>query len=181
MTRTFAACGLHRGDIVQNAFGYGLFTGGLGAHYGAETLGAAVIPVSGGNTDRQIMVLRDFGVTAICATPSYFMHLAEKAQEMGVNLKEMPLRVGVFGAEPWSDAMRARIEAETGIRGLRHLRPVGDHRPRRGQRVHQHDGLHVFEDHFYPRDHRPRNRRAAARRRGGRAGADHASARRPCR
>jgi len=150
MTRTLAACGLHRGDIVQNAFGYGLFTGGLGAHYGAETLGATVIPISGGNTDRQIMVLRDFGVTAICATPSYFMHLAEKALEMGVDLKDMPLRVGVFGAEPWSDAMRARIEADTGIQafdiyGLSEI--IG---PGVASECAQHDGLHVFEDHFYP-------------------------------
>jgi phenylacetate-CoA ligase len=150
MTRTFAACGLHRGDIVQNAFGYGLFTGGLGAHYGAETLGATVIPISGGNTDRQIMVLRDFGVTAICATPSYFMHLAEKALEMGVDLKDMPLRVGVFGAEPWSDAMRARMEADTGIKafdiyGLSEI--IG---PGVASECTQHEGLHVFEDHFLP-------------------------------
>jgi phenylacetate-CoA ligase len=150
MTRTLAACGLHRGDIVQNAFGYGLFTGGLGAHYGAETLGATVIPISGGNTDRQIMVLRDFGVTAICATPSYFMHLAEKAREMGVDLKDSPLRVGVFGAEPWTDAMRARIEADTGIKafdiyGLSEI--IG---PGVASECAQHAGLHVFEDHFYP-------------------------------
>jgi phenylacetate-CoA ligase (EC 6.2.1.30) len=83
MARTFAACGLHRGDIVQNAFGYGLFTGGMGTHYGAEALGATVIPVSGGNTDRQVMLMRDFGVTAVCATPSFFVHLVEKAGEMG--------------------------------------------------------------------------------------------------
>lgn len=150
MTRTFAACGLHRGDIVQNAFGYGLFTGGLGAHYGAETLGATVIPISGGNTDRQIMVLRDFGVTAICATPSYFMHLAEKALEMGVDMKDLPLRVGVFGAEPWTDAMRARMEADTGIQafdiyGLSEI--IG---PGVASECTQHDGLHVFEDHFLP-------------------------------
>jgi phenylacetate-CoA ligase len=172
MTRTFAACGLHRGDIVQNAFGYGLFTGGLGAHYGAETLGATVIPISGGNTDRQIMVLRDFGVTAICATPSYFMHLAEKAQEMGIDLKEMPLRVGVFGAEPWSDAMRARIEADTGIRafdiyGLSEIIGPGvasECPARRPARV---------RGPLLSRDHRPGNRRAAAGRGGGRTGADH--------
>lgn len=150
MTRTFAACGLHRGDIVQNAFGYGLFTGGLGAHYGAEALGATVIPISGGNTDRQIMVLRDFGVTAICATPSYFMHLAEKAHDMGVDFKELPLRVGVFGAEPWTDALRARIEVDTGIKafdiyGLSEI--IG---PGVASECSQHDGLHVFEDHFYP-------------------------------
>ncbi len=150
MARTFAACGLHRGDIVQNAFGYGLFTGGLGAHYGAENLGATVIPISGGNTDRQIMVLRDFGVTAICATPSYFMHLAEKSLEMGIDLKDLPLRVGVFGAEPWTDAMRARMEADTGIKafdiyGLSEI--IG---PGVASECGEHAGLHVFEDHFYP-------------------------------
>ncbi|NTV96638.1 MAG: phenylacetate--CoA ligase, partial [Thiobacillus sp.] len=150
MARTFAATGLHRGDIVQNAFGYGLFTGGLGAHYGAEALGATVIPISGGNTDRQIMVLRDFGVTAICATPSYFMYLAEKAQEMGVDLREMPLRVGVFGAEPWSDALRDRMERDTGIQafdiyGLSEIIGPGV----AGECV-EHNGLHVFEDHFLP-------------------------------
>ncbi|TCJ18939.1 phenylacetate--CoA ligase family protein [Parasulfuritortus cantonensis] len=150
MARTFAAAGLHRGDIVQNAFGYGLFTGGLGAHYGVEALGAAVVPISGGNTDRQIMVLRDFGVTAICATPSYFMHLAEKAMDMGVDLKDLPLRIGVFGAEPWSDALRARMLADTGIQafdiyGLSEI--IG---PGVAGECQQHEGLHVFEDHFLP-------------------------------
>ena len=100
MVRSFAACGMHQGDIVQNAYGYGLFTGGLGMHYGAEALGATVIPISGGNTDRQIMLMKDFGATAICCTPSYFIHLIERAGEMGVNLKELPLRIGVFGRSP---------------------------------------------------------------------------------
>ena len=148
MVRTFAACGLHRGDVVQNAYGYGLFTGGLGAHYGAEALGATVIPISGGNTDRQIMVMNDFGVTAICCTPSYFLHLVERAGELGVKLDKV--RVGVFGAEPWSEAMRKRIEAETRIKafdiyGLSEI--VGP-----GVAIeceHQH-GLHIFEDHFLP-------------------------------
>ncbi|HSA03545.1 MAG TPA: phenylacetate--CoA ligase, partial [Candidatus Paceibacterota bacterium] len=94
MMRSFAACGLHRGDIIQNAYGYGLFTGGLGAHYGAEALGATVIPISGGNTDRQIMVLKDFGVTAICCTPSYFLHVVERAGELGVKLRDLPLKAG---------------------------------------------------------------------------------------
>ncbi len=106
MVRSFAICGLHHGDVIQNAYGYGLFTGGLGAHYGAEGLGATVIPISGGNTDRQIMVMKDFGVTAICCTPSYFLHLIERAAELGVDMRELPLRAGVFGAEPWTDAMR---------------------------------------------------------------------------
>ncbi len=150
MARTFAACGLHRGDILQNAFGYGLFTGGLGAHYGAEALGATVIPVSGGNTERQIMVLKDFGVSALCCTPSYFVHLIERAREVGVDLRELPLRVGVFGAEPWSDAMRAHIEAEAGVKaydiyGLSEI--IG---PGVASECAVQDGLHVFEDHFYP-------------------------------
>ena len=150
MARTFAACGLHRGDILQNAFGYGLFTGGMGTHYGAEAIGAAVIPVSGGNTERQIMLMRDFGVTAVCATPSFFVHLVEKAAEMGVDLKSLPLRTGVFGAEPWSDGMRERIEAETGIEafdiyGLSEITGPGV-----ATECTCHDGLHVFEDHFFP-------------------------------
>ena len=118
MVRSFAACGLHRGDVIQNAYGYGLFTGGLGAHYGAEAMGATVIPISGGNTDRQIMVMKDFAVTAICCTPSYFIHLMERAKELGVDMKDLPLRAGVFGAEPWTDAMRQYMQRETGIKRL---------------------------------------------------------------
>jgi phenylacetate-CoA ligase len=150
MARTLACCSLHRGDIVQNAYGYGLFTGGLGAHYGAEALGATVIPISGGNTDRQIMLLRDFGATALCCTPSYFTHLVERAGELDVDLRELPLRVGVFGAEPWSDGMREHIEAQAGIKafdiyGLSEI--IG---PGVASECSQHEGLHVFEDHFYP-------------------------------
>jgi phenylacetate-CoA ligase len=148
MVRSFAACGLHRGDVVQNAYGYGLFTGGLGAHYGAEALGATVIPISGGNTDRQIMVLQDFAVTAICCTPSYFLHLAERARELGTDFSR--LRAGIFGAEPWSEAMRRRIEADTGVKaydiyGLSEI--IG---PGVGIECFAQSGLHVFEDHFYP-------------------------------
>ena len=98
IVRCFAGCGLHRGDILQKAYGYGLFTGGLGAHYGAEALGATVVPASGGNADRQIMLLKDFGVTAICCTPTYFLHLIDRAAELGVVLKHLPLRAVVFGA-----------------------------------------------------------------------------------
>ncbi len=148
MVRTFAACGLHRGDVIQNAYGYGLFTGGLGAHYGAEALGATVIPISGGNTERQLMVMQDFGVTALCCTPSYFLHLVERARELKVDSSR--LRVGVFGAEPWSEAMRQRIEAEGRIKaydiyGLSEI--VG---PGVGIECAQQQGLHLFEDHFYP-------------------------------
>jgi phenylacetate-CoA ligase len=148
MVRTFVACGLHRGDVIQNAYGYGLFTGGLGAHYGAEALGATVIPISGGNTERQLMVMQDFGVTALCCTPSYFLHLLERAREMKIDFSR--LRAGVFGAEPWSEAMRQRIQADSGIKaydiyGLSEI--IG---PGVGIECAHQTGLHLFEDHFYP-------------------------------
>jgi phenylacetate-CoA ligase len=150
MVRTMASAGMHRGDIVQNAYGYGLFTGGLGAHYGAEALGATVIPISGGNTDRQIMLMRDFGATVICCTPSYFVHLIERAGEMGVNLKGLPLRIGVFGAEPWSESMRQYIRENSNIEpfdiyGLSEITGPGV-----AAECNCHNGLHIFEDHFYP-------------------------------
>ncbi len=150
MLRSLAACGLHQGDIIQNAYGYGLFTGGLGLHYGAEALGATVIPISGGNTDRQIMIMKDFGVTAITCTPSYFIHLIERSGEMGVKMKELPLKVGVFGAEPWSESMRQYIIENSNVEpfdiyGLSEI--VG---PGVGIECSQHHGLHIFEDHFYP-------------------------------
>lgn len=150
MVRTLAAAGLHEGDIIQNSYGYGLFTGGLGAHYGAEALGATVIPISGGNTDRQIMVLKDFGVTAICSTPSYFLHILDRAEELGIDLRDLPLRAGVFGAEPWTEAMRARIEEAARIKaydiyGLTEI--IG---PGVGCECFEQNGLHIFEDHFYP-------------------------------
>ncbi|MCL6545222.1 MAG: phenylacetate--CoA ligase [Bryobacteraceae bacterium] len=150
MVRTLASCGIGAGDIVQNAYGYGLFTGGLGAHYGAEAIGATVIPISGGNTDRQIMVMKDFGVTAICCTPSYFVHLIERARELGVDLRGLALRTGVFGAEPWTDSMRRHIESHSRIRaydiyGLSEITGPGV----ASECVCQ-NGLHVFEDHFYP-------------------------------
>jgi phenylacetate-CoA ligase len=148
MVRTFASCGLHRGDVIQNAYGYGLFTGGLGAHQGGEALGATVIPISGGNTERQLMVMADFGVTAICCTPSYFLHLIERAKEMKIDFSRV--RAGIFGAEPWSEAMRLRIQEESGIRaydiyGLSEITGPGV-----GSECAFQSGLHLFEDHFYP-------------------------------
>ncbi len=150
MVRTFAACGLHRGDIIQNAYGYGLFTGGLGAHYGAEGLGATVIPISGGNTDRQIMIMKDFGVSALCCTPSYFLHIVDRAEEMGIDIRELPIRAGIFGAEPWSESMRTRLESGGGIKaydiyGLSEI--IG---PGVASECEAQSGLHIFEDHFYP-------------------------------
>jgi phenylacetate-CoA ligase len=148
MMRSFASCGLHAGDIIQNAYGYGLFTGGLGAHYGAEALGATVIPISGGNTERQLMVMKDFSVTAICCTPSYFLHLIDQSQQMGIDMKKLPLRAGVFGAEPWTENMRQRIEAQSNIKaydiyGLSEI--IG---PGVGVECASQAGLHIFEDHF---------------------------------
>jgi phenylacetate-CoA ligase len=150
LVRCFAGCGLHRGDIIQIAYGYGLFTGGLGAHYGAEALGAAVVPTSVGNADRQIMLMRDFGVTAMCCTPTYFLHLIERAAELGVDLRTSPLRAGIFGAEPWTESLRARIQELSNIEafdiyGLSEI--IG---PGVGCECRHHDGLHIFEDHFYP-------------------------------
>ena len=150
MMRTLAACGCAAGDVIQNAYGYGLFTGGLGAHYGAESLGATVIPISGGNTDRQIMVMQDFGVTAICCTPSYFLHIVERAGEMGVDLKKLPIRAGIFGAEPWTDAIRTYVEKAAGIKaydiyGLTEITGPGV-----ASECSEQAGLHVFEDYFYP-------------------------------
>ncbi len=150
MVRTFAACGLGRGDIIQNSYGYGLFTGGLGAHYGAEALGATVIPTSGGNTERQIMVMKDFGVTALCCTPSYFLHIVDRAAEMGIDLKELPIRAGIFGAEPWTEPMRERVEQASGVKaydiyGLSEI--IG---PGVASECAEQSGLHIFEDHFYP-------------------------------
>jgi phenylacetate-CoA ligase len=150
MMRSFAACGLQAGDVIQNAYGYGLFTGGLGAHYGAEALGATVIPISGGNTQRQLMVMKDFGATAICCTPSYFLHIMEQAPELGVNIRELPLKAGVFGAEPWTESMRQRIEAGSGIKaydiyGLSEI--IG---PGVAMECQCQAGPHIFEDWFYP-------------------------------
>ena len=150
MVRTFQCIGIGPNDIVQNAYGYGLFTGGLGAHYGLERLGCTVIPMSGGNTEKQLLVLQDFGVTAICCTPSYFLLLAETAEKAGQPLSQTKLKFGVFGAEPWSPGMRQRIEAMTGISafdiyGLSEV--IG---PGVSSECSAKDGLHVFEDHFYP-------------------------------
>ncbi|MGD0788427.1 MAG: phenylacetate--CoA ligase [Terracidiphilus sp.] len=150
LVRCMAGCGLHRGDIVQIAYGYGLFTGGLGAHYGAEALGATVVPTSVGHADRQIMLMKDFGVTAMCCTPTYFLHLIERAAELGLDFKELPLRAGVFGAEPWTESMRRHIENASSIEafdiyGLSEI--IG---PGVGCECRRHQGLHIFEDHFYP-------------------------------
>lgn len=117
LARAFSSCGLGRGDVIQVSYGYGLFTGGLGAHYGAERVGATVLPTSVGNTERQIELMQDLHVTAIACTPSYLLHIGEVAEKMGVSIKnDTDLRLGFLGAEPWSEQMRVRIEDWLGIR-----------------------------------------------------------------
>jgi phenylacetate-CoA ligase len=149
MARCFVAAGLTKNDIIHNAYGYGLFTGGLGAHYGAEKLGASVIPMSGGNTKRQIMILQDFGPTAICCTPSYALNLAEQGKAMGVDMAALKLRVGIFGAEPWSDNMRQEIENAMNLKalniyGLSEIMGPGVSM----ECLEGRQGMHIFEDHF---------------------------------
>ncbi|MGB4600132.1 MAG: phenylacetate--CoA ligase [Trichlorobacter sp.] len=151
MARSFVAAGAHKGDIIHNAYGYGLFTGGLGAHYGAERLGASVIPISGGNTKRQIMIMQDFGSTVLTCTPSYSLYLAEEAAAEGVDIRSSKLRVGIFGAEPWSEAMRGEIEANLGldaidIYGLSEIMGPGV----AIECIEAKQGLHIWEDHFIP-------------------------------
>jgi len=150
MARTLATGGTARHDIVQNAFGYGLFTGGLGVHYGAHAIGATVIPISGGNSKRQIAVLKDCRTSVLACTPSYALYLAEAAREEGLDVAATALKAGFFGAEPWSETMRKEIEAKLhllaiDIYGLTEI--IG---PGVASECERQDGLHVFEDHFYP-------------------------------
>lgn len=150
VTRCLCMAGVHKKDIVQVAYGYGLFTGGLGLHYGTENLGATVIPISGGNTKKQIQLMQDFGTSVIACTPSYALFLAEVMQEMGVQPESLNLRVGIFGAEPWSENMRREIEEKLKIKaidiyGLSEV--VG---PGVSCECECQKGMHVNEDHFIP-------------------------------
>jgi len=150
MARTLSMAGCKSGDTVQNAYGYGLFTGGLGVHYGARRIGANVLPISSGNTRRQLMVMRDFGTTLLTCTPSYSLFLAESAAEEGIDLKDLQLKSGCFGAEPWSQSMRVEIEQKLSlsahdIYGLTEI--IG---PGVASECRCKDGLHINEDHFYP-------------------------------
>ncbi|HHX44240.1 MAG TPA: phenylacetate--CoA ligase [Chloroflexi bacterium] len=150
MARTLTCGGVTRRDIVHIGYGYGLFTGGLGVHYGAERVGATVIPMSSGNTARQVMLLRDFGATAICCTPSYALFLAETAQEEGIDMRQSKLRVGFFGAEPWTDAMRREIEERLGIVALDIYGLSEVTGPGVASECTEQCGMHIFEDHFLP-------------------------------
>lgn len=151
MARALASAGTQKNDMVHNAYGYGLFTGGLGAHYGAERLGATVIPVSGGNTKRQIMIMQDFGSTVLLCTPSYALNLAEVIEEMGINPSSLKLKVGIFGAEPWSENMKQEIEKKLAldaidIYGLSEVMGPGVS----CECIEGKHGLHIYEDHFLP-------------------------------
>jgi len=149
MARSMACAGARPGDVVHNAYGYGLFTGGLGAHYGAERLGATVVPMSGGATERQIVLIQDFGARVLCSTPSYALAIAEVAEKEGVDLRKSRLRIGLFGAEPWSEAMRKEIQARLGLKavdlyGLSEILGPGV----ACECEEAQAGLHGWEDHF---------------------------------
>ena len=149
--RALAAAGASSSDLVHVAYGYGLFTGGLGAHYGAERLGATVIPMSGGSTKRQVQLMRDFGATVLCCTPSYALHLYDAGLEAGIDIKKLPLRLGVFGAEPWTEEMRHEIEDKLGITatniyGLSEIMGPGVAQ----SCAKEQRGMHLWEDHFIP-------------------------------
>ncbi len=149
MARTMACAGARPGDLVQNAFGYGLFTGGLGAHYGASRLGCTVLPISGGNTERQLVCMQDFGASVLCATPSYALNIAEHVESMGLGIDDLPLRVGFFGAEPWTTKIRDEIESRLGLTaidnyGLSEIMGPGV----ATECSSVQSGLHGWEDHF---------------------------------
>jgi phenylacetate-CoA ligase len=150
MARTLAGGGCTKDDIVQNCYGYGLFTGGPGAHYGAMTIGAEVLPMSSGNTARQLMVMQDFGTTMLTCTPSYALYMSEEARDAGIDLRQLPINKGCFGAEPWSENMRKEIEKRYDMKaydiyGLTEI--IG---PGVSFECEAQDGLHVNEDHFFP-------------------------------
>ncbi|MBM3157586.1 MAG: phenylacetate--CoA ligase [Chloroflexi bacterium] len=148
MARTLASAGMTRHDVMQNAYGYGLFTGGLGFHYGCERLGATVIPTGGGNTKRQILLMQDLGTTVITCTPTYALILNETAKEMGVDLRETKLRLGIHGAEPWSEQMRKDIEERIGISAINVYGLTEVIGPGVSVECEHKNGMHIWEDHF---------------------------------
>ena len=150
LARCLSMAGISSSDIMQVSYGYGLFTGGLGVHYGAETIGATVIPVSGGNTRRQLQLMADYGSTVLACTPSYALHLADALAENAYSLADLKLKTGVFGAEPWTENMRLELEKKWGIKaydiyGLSEIMGPGV-----ANDCEYHTGLHVHEDHFFP-------------------------------
>lgn len=148
--RALGCGGATAADTIQVSYGYGLFTGGLGVHYAVEKLGAAVLPTSAGNTEKQVMLMRDFGVTVLCCTPSYALQIAEVAERLGVDLHDLPLKSGHFGAEPWTEAMRKHIEALMPIKALDIYGLSEVSGPGVASECLFQNGMHVWEDHFYP-------------------------------
>jgi len=148
IARCLVMAGGGKGDVVQNAYGYGLFTGGLGLHYGAERLGATVVPVSGGNTTRQLMLMRDFGATILTCTPSYALFLAEEGEAAGINFQDLPLKAGIFGAEPWTEKMRSQLESKLAITALDIYGISEVMGPGVSMECRARQGSHIFEDHF---------------------------------
>jgi phenylacetate-CoA ligase len=151
MARSIRAGGGRPGDIVHVSYGYGLFTGGLGAHYGAERLGCSVVPFGGGQTEKQVQLIRDFGARIIMVTPSYMFAIADEMKRQGMSIEDNPLEIGIFGAEPWTEKMRTEIEAITGmdavdIFGMSEIIGPGVAQ----ECIETKDGLHIWEDHFYP-------------------------------
>jgi phenylacetate-CoA ligase len=162
MARTLGMGNITSKDTVQNAFGYGLFTGGLGVHYGSRRIGANVIPISGGNTIRQLAILQDFKATALTCTPSYCLYLAEVAAENNINFKDLNLKVGFFGAEPWSEKMRAEIEKKLDLKAIDIYGLTEIIGPGVASECLEQDGLHIYEDHFYPEIINPETLQPAA-------------------
>ena len=150
MVRNFVAAGVTSEDVVQNAYGHGLFTGGLGFHQAATRLACTVVPTSSGLTERQITLMKDFGSNVICCTPSYALTIAERAEEMKIDIKSLPVRVGIFGAEPWSHQMRLEIEERMGIKAMEAYGLTELCGPGVSFDCEAQDGLHVNEDHFLP-------------------------------
>lgn len=151
MARTITCPGGHKGDILQNAYGYGLFTGGLGFHYGAERIGAAVIPISGGNTGLQLKLMKDFGSTILTCTPSYSLFVAEFAKQEGIDIeKEIKLRMGIFGAEPASETLRSKIEESLNIDAYDIYGLSEIYGPGVSVECPEKNGLHIWEDQFIP-------------------------------
>ena len=150
VARVATAAGVTEEDLAQISFGYGLFTGGFGLHYGLERIGAAVLPASTGNTERQIMIMRDFGTTALIGTPTYALHLCEVAKSMGEDIKTLPLRVGLFGSEPWSEGMRREIQDRMGILATDNYGLTEVMGPGVAGECAEQNGLHFAEDHFIP-------------------------------
>ncbi|MBP3541055.1 MAG: phenylacetate--CoA ligase [Clostridia bacterium] len=150
MARALYCANVGKNDVVQVAYGYGLFTGGLGAHYGAERVGASTIPISGGNTVRQLMLMEDFGSTTLMCTPSYALNIAEAVEKEGIDLKRLKLKSGIFGAEPWTEEMRKHIEEKLGIDALNVYGLSEVMGPGVSMECMAKNGMHIWEDHFLP-------------------------------